>query len=74
MQYYMFFAQYVSKSNYPYWILVANESLIQFGVWSNRKSFNATLYTEAQILDLIDEKYPNSIRVERPPQRKKIEG
>jgi hypothetical protein len=73
MQYYLFFAEYISKSPYSYFILVADESLIQFGVWSKRKSFNSTLYTEAQILDLIDEKYPNSIRVERPPQRKKIE-
>ena len=72
MNYYLFFAEYVSKSPYSYWILVSDESLIKFDIWSKRKSFNSRFYTEDQVLKLIDEKYPNSIRKERPPLRKKL--
>jgi len=72
MNYYLFFAEYVSKSPYSYWILVSDESLIKFDIWSKRKSFNSRFYTEDQVLKLIDEKYPNSIRKERPPLRKKV--
>jgi len=69
MQYYLYHAEYVSKSPYSYWILVSDIELIKFDVWSKRKSFNSIFYTEAQVLDLIKEKYPNSIRGERPPKR-----
>jgi hypothetical protein len=72
MNYYLFFAEYVSKSPYSYWILVSDESLIKFDIWSKRKSFNSRFYTEDQVLKLIDEKYPNSIRRVRPPLRKKV--
>jgi hypothetical protein len=71
MNYYLFFAEYVSKSPYSYWILVSDESLIKFDIWSKRKSFNSRFYTEDQVLALIEEKYPNSIRRVRPPLRKK---
>ena len=72
MMYYLYYAEYVSKANYPYWILVSNEPLTKFNIWSKRKSFNATLFTEAQVLDLIHEKYPDSTRNVRPPLRKKL--
>lgn len=72
MQYYLYYAEYVSKANYPYWILVSDEPLTKFNIWSKRKSFNATLFTEAQVLDQINEKYPDSTRNVRPPLRKKL--
>ena len=72
MNYYLFFAEYISKSPYSYWILVSDAELIKFDVWSKRKSFNSIFYTEDQVLKLIDEKYPNSIRGVRPPLRKKL--
>lgn len=71
MNYYLYYAEYVTKSPYPYWVLVADTELTKFEVWSKRKTWNATLYTEKQVLGLIDEKYPNSIRKVRPPLRKK---
>ena len=71
MNYYLFFAEYISKSPYSYWILVSDVELIKFEVWSKRKSFNSIFYTEERVLGLIDEKYPNSIRRVRPPLRKK---
>ena len=72
MNYYLYFAEYISRSPYSYWILVSDVPLIKFEVWSKRKSFNSLYYTEIQVLELIDEKYPNSIRRVRPPLRKKI--
>jgi len=70
MHYYLYFAEYVSKSPYSYFILVADEPLIKFEVWSKRKSFNSLYYSEERVLALIDEKYPKSIRKVRPPLRK----
>ena len=67
----MFYAEYVSKSNYPYWVLIANEPIIKLGVWSCRKLFNATLFTEAQVLELINTHYPDSIRIDRPLLKQK---
>ena len=74
MMYYLYYAEYISKSPYSYWILVSDVELIKFEVWSKRKSFNSLYYNEERVLALIDEKYPNSIRKERPPLRKKLKS
>jgi len=65
MKYTMYLKQYVCKSPYKYWIVEADEDLTHFHVWSRRKSFNSTLYTEEQVLTLIEEKYPDSVRIEK---------
>lgn len=66
MMYYLYFAEYISRSPYSYWIVMADEPLIKFEVWSKRKSFNSLYYNEIQVLELINEKYPNSVRRVRP--------
>jgi hypothetical protein len=45
---------------------------LTFGARENL--FNSRFYTEKQVLALIDEKYPDSIRKERPPLRKKLKS
>jgi hypothetical protein len=65
MKYCMYLQKYVCKSPYSYYIVEADEDLTHFHVWSRRKSFNSTLYTEERVLNLIEEKYPGSIRIEK---------
>ena len=64
MKYSMHYKHYTSKSPYPYWVVKADEELTKFHVWSKIKTFNCTLYTEERVLRLIEEKYPESIRVD----------
>jgi hypothetical protein len=75
MKYYLYYTEYICKSPYPYWVVVSDEWLTHFEVWSRRKTFNATMYSEQRVLNLIKEKYPEAVRVERPivKNRKKIE-
>jgi hypothetical protein len=63
MKYSMYLDAYVYKSPYPYYIVQADEWLTKFEVWSNRKSFNAWLYTEQEVIDMIEEKYPGAERI-----------
>jgi hypothetical protein len=72
MKYCIYLQKYVTKSNYPYYIVEADEDLTHFHVWSKRKTFNATIYTEQKVLDLINEKYPNSTRYEKVFNPRKI--
>ncbi len=69
MKYYLYHQESNINLRYPYWVLVANEPLIKFDIWSVRKSFNCTLYNELQVLEMIDQLYPNSIRIPRPKLR-----
>jgi hypothetical protein len=66
MEYYMFLQDSRGKLKYKYWVMVAREPLIKFGIWSSRKSFNCTLYTEEQVLELIKKTYPEAIRILQP--------
>ena len=66
MQYYMFLQDTRGQLKYDYWVMVAREPLIKFGIWSCRKSFNCTLYTEEQVLELIKKTYPEAIRIPKP--------
>ena len=53
-------------SVYQYWIIVADEPLTKFDVFSPRKSFNCALYTEEQVLELIKKNYPDAIQYAQP--------
>jgi len=66
MKYYMFLQDTRGQLKYKYWVMVAKEPLIKFGIWSVRKSFNCTLYTENQVLELVQKTYPEAIRIEKP--------
>jgi hypothetical protein len=72
MKYCIYLQKYVHKSPYSYYVVEADEELTHFHVWSKRKTFNATFNTEQQVLDLINEKYPNSTRYEKVFHPKKI--
>ena len=61
----MYLKQYACKSPYPYYIVQADEWLTKFEVWSNIKLFNAWLYTEEEVVAMIEAKYPGSHRIER---------
>ena len=50
MKYSMYLERYVYKSPYPYYIVQADEWLTKFEVWSNRKTFNAWLYSEREVI------------------------
>ena len=65
MKYSFHYKHYIGKSNYPYWVVIADEDLTKFHVWSKTKSFNCTLYTEDQVHALIQEKYPGALRIDR---------
>ena len=65
MKYSFHYKHYTSKSNYPYWVIIADQDLTKFHVWSKTKSFNCTLYTEEQVHKLIQEKYPGAERIDR---------
>jgi hypothetical protein len=53
-------------SVYQYFVIVADEPLLKFDVFSPRKSFNCALYTEDQVLDLIQKNYPDAIQYPQP--------
>ncbi len=63
MKYSMYLNAYVYKSPYPYYIVQADEWLTKFEVWSNRKSFNGWLYTEREVIAMIEAKYPGAERI-----------
>jgi hypothetical protein len=65
MKYSMYLKQYVCKSPYPYYIIHADEWLTKFEVWSNRKTINAWLYTEEEVIAMIEAKYPGAQRIPR---------
>ena len=65
MKYSMRLKQYVCKSPYPYYIIHADEWLTKFEVWSNIKLFNAWLYTEEEVIAMIESKYPGAEKIER---------
>jgi len=64
MKYSMYLKHYVSKSPYPYYIIQADEELTKFEVWSRKKTINAWLYTEQEVIAMIEKKYPNAERIE----------
>ena len=66
MKYSMHLRQYLCKSPYPYYVIQADEDLTKFHVWSKMKTMNAWLYSEQEVLDMIEEKYPGAERIERP--------
>jgi hypothetical protein len=76
MKYYMFLQDTRGKLKYKYWVIVAKIPLIKFQIWSCRKSFNCTLYTEEQTLELIQKTYPEAIRIPKPKSNrwKKIDS
>ena len=65
MKYSMRLKQYVCKSPYPYYIVQSDIELTKFDVWTNTKLFNAWLYSEDEVVAMIEAKYPGSQRVAR---------
>lgn len=65
MKYSMYLKHYVCKSPYPYYIVQADEDLTKFHVWSRRKTFNAWLHSEAEVIAMIESKYPGAQRIKR---------
>ena len=63
MKYSLHLKLYVCKSPYPYYIIQADEWLTKFEVWSKRKTINAWLHTEQDVIDMIKAKYPEAERV-----------
>jgi len=74
MEYYLYLQEPNPNLRYPYWVMVAKEPLIKFHIWSLRKSFNCTLYTEIQVLEMIQEFYPEAIRIPRPKGKRWRKG
>jgi len=70
MEYYMYLQNTRGKLKYNYFVMVAKEPLTKFQIWSCRKSFNSTLYTEEQALECIQQVYPESVRIPKPLSRK----
>ena len=70
MKYSIKTCNYVSRSPYTYHVVQADEPLTKFYVWGYIKAFNNLYYDEQRVLNLINEKYPNSERVERISKRK----
>ena len=64
MKYSMHLRQYMCKSPYPYYVIQADEDLTKFHVWSKRKTINAWLYSEQEVLDMIEQSYPGAERSE----------
>jgi hypothetical protein len=60
----MYLKHYVCKSPYPYYIFQADEDLTKFRVWSRRKTLNAWLHSEAEVIAMIEAKYPGAQRIE----------
>jgi len=56
---------YVSKSPYTYIVIQADEPLTKFYVWGYYKAFNTLYYDEDKVLNLMQEKYPDSERIEK---------
>jgi hypothetical protein len=69
MKYYLYLQKPNPHLRYDYWVMVADESLTKFQIWSRRKSFNCNLYTEIQVLEIIRECYPEAIRIPKPLSR-----
>jgi hypothetical protein len=63
MKYSMYLKHYVCKSPYPYYIVRADEELTKFYVWSKTKMFNGWLYSEQEVMAMIEAKYPGSERI-----------
>ena len=73
MKYSIETCSYVSKSPYTYIVVRADDALTKFHVWGKVKAFNTLFHDEKKVLDLMQEKYPNSERVEKKlKSRKKI--
>ena len=70
MEYYMYRQDSRGQLKYKYFVMVAKEPLTKFQIWSCRKSFNCTLYTEEQALELIQKTYPEAIRIEKPKSKR----
>ena len=71
MKYSMYLNYYVCKSPYPYYIVKADEELSRFYVDSKHKTFNAWLYNEQEVINMIQEKYPNAERIAHVDRSKK---
>ena len=63
MKYSMYLKHYVCKSPYPYYIVRADEELTKFYVWSKTKMFNGWLYSEQEVMAMIEAKYPGAERI-----------
>ena len=70
MKYYLYRQESNPNLRYPYYVMVTKEPLIKLGIWSRQKSFNCNLYTEIQVLEIIQKAYPEAIRIPRPLSRK----
>ena len=71
MKYTIKTCHYVSKSPYTYYVIQADEQLTKFHVWGYIKAFNTMLYTEQQVYDLIEERYPGSVKCEKTIRHRK---
>jgi hypothetical protein len=65
MKYSIETCSYVSKSPYTYIVVRADDALTKFHVWGKVKAFNTLFHDEKKVLDLMQEKYPNSERIEK---------
>jgi hypothetical protein len=73
MKYSIETCSYISKSPYTYIVVRADDALTKFHVWGKVKAFNTLFYDEKKVLDFMQEKYPESERVEKKlKSRKKI--
>ena len=50
----MYLKHYVCKSPYPYYIVRADEELTKFYVWSKTRMFNGWLYSEQEVMAMIE--------------------
>ena len=67
MKYYIYLQKSHGRTtNYFYWVMVADEPLIKLDIWGIRKSFNCTIYNEIQVLKIIQNMYPEAIRIPQP--------
>jgi hypothetical protein len=69
MNYTLKLCNYVSRSPYTYYVVHSDHELTHFEVWSYKKAFNSMLYSEEDVINKINEKYPGAKRVDRLPSK-----
>ena len=69
MKYYLYRQETSGKLRYPYIIVVADEPLIELQC-EHRKSFNCNLYTELQVIEMIQKAYPEAVQISKPKSKR----
>ena len=70
MKYYLYREQKKKNLQYVYWAMVSDVPIDKLGVWGTKKSFNCNLYTEMQAVEIIQNAYPDAVRIRMPTSKR----